>query len=83
VLSLNILDDPSLEQELLVGMAGVEHVPLSALATGRIESAAAAFLLPSLAFLLRTTHHCLHPWQLMFCLSSTDHRLSADECPLL
>jgi hypothetical protein len=52
VVYLRILDDPSLEQDLLARVAGVEHVPLSALATGRVESAAAV-LLPSLAFLQR------------------------------
>ncbi|GJN09243.1 hypothetical protein PR202_ga27231 [Eleusine coracana subsp. coracana] len=52
VVSLNCLDDPALEQEGLAGVAAVEHVPLSAVASGRVE-AAAAVLLPSLAFLPR------------------------------
>uniref|UniRef100_A0ACD5TTP2 Uncharacterized protein n=1 Tax=Avena sativa TaxID=4498 RepID=A0ACD5TTP2_AVESA len=71
VVSLNCLDDPSLEQELLAGVAGVEHVPLSAVGSGRVESAAAV-LLPSLAFLPRAAQRRLRPWQLLLCLGSPD-----------
>ncbi|KAM0895377.1 hypothetical protein ACQ4PT_023886 [Festuca glaucescens] len=76
VVSLNCLDDPSLEQELLSGVAGVEHVPLSALASGRVESAAAV-LLPSLAFLPRAAQRRLRPWQLLLCLGSADRAADA------
>ncbi|XP_062216984.1 C-terminal binding protein AN-like [Phragmites australis] len=71
VVSLNCLDDPSLEQEGLAGVAAVEHVPLSAVASGRVE-AAAAVLLPSLAFLPRAAQRRLRPWQLLLCLGSSD-----------
>ncbi|XP_051183523.1 C-terminal binding protein AN [Lolium perenne] len=76
VVSLNCLDDPSLEQELLSGVAGVEHVPLSALTTGRVESAAAV-LLPSLAALPRAAQRRLRPWQLLLCLGSADRAADA------
>ncbi|PNT78284.1 C-terminal binding protein AN [Brachypodium distachyon] len=76
VVSLNCLDDPSLEQELLSGVAGVEHVPLSAITSGRIESAAAV-LLPSLAFLPRAAQRRLRPWQLLLCLGSPDRAADA------
>ncbi|CAL9087345.1 unnamed protein product [Musa textilis] len=52
--SLNCLEDPSLDREALAGAAVVEHVGLSGLAGGRIESAAVV-LLHSLA-LLRLVH---------------------------
>lgn len=76
MVSLNCLDDPSLEQELLSGVAGVEHVPLSAITSGRIESAAAV-LLPSLAFLPRAAQRRLRPWQLLLCLGSPDRAADA------
>jgi phosphoglycerate dehydrogenase-like enzyme len=76
VVSLNCLDDPSLEQEGLAGVAAVEHVPLSAVASGRVE-AAAAVLLTSLAFLPRAAQRRLRPWQLLLCLGSADR--SADD----
>nr|CAB3502167.1 unnamed protein product [Digitaria exilis] len=76
VVSLNCLDDPSLEQEVLAGVAEVEHVPLSAVASGRVE-AAAAVLLPSLAFLPRAAQRRLRPWQLLLCLGSADRAADA------
>uniref|UniRef100_A0A0E0CUH4 D-isomer specific 2-hydroxyacid dehydrogenase NAD-binding domain-containing protein n=1 Tax=Oryza meridionalis TaxID=40149 RepID=A0A0E0CUH4_9ORYZ len=76
VVSLNCLDDPSLEQEGLAGVAGVEHVPLSAVASGRVE-AAATVLLPSLAFLPRAAQRRLRPWQLLLCLGSPDRAADA------
>ena len=76
VVSLNCLDDPSLEQEGLAGVAAVEHVPLSAVASGRVE-AAAAVLLPSLAFLPRAAQRRLRPWQLLLCLGSPDRAADA------
>ncbi|XP_062205495.1 C-terminal binding protein AN-like [Phragmites australis] len=71
VVSLNCIEDPSLEQEALAGAAAVEHAPLSALSAGRVE-AAAAVLLPSLAFLPRAAQRRLRPWQLLLCLGSPD-----------
>ena len=76
VVSLNCLDDPSLEQEGLAGVAAVEHVPLSAVASGRVE-AATAVLLPSLAFLPRAAQRRLRPWQLLLCLGSADRAADA------
>jgi hypothetical protein len=76
VVSLNCLDDPSLEQEGLAGVAAVEHVALSAVASGRVE-AAAAVLLPSLAFLPRAAQRRLRPWQLLLCLGSADRAADA------
>ncbi|CAM0870259.1 unnamed protein product [Alopecurus aequalis] len=76
VVSLNCIDDPSLEQELLAGVAGVEHVPLSSLTSGRVESAAAV-LLPSLASLPRAAQRRLRPWQLLLCLGSADRAADA------
>jgi hypothetical protein len=76
VVSLSILEDPSLEQELLAGVVGVEHVPLSAIAMGRVESAA-AILLPSLAFLPQAAQRCLRPWKLLLYLGHCEgpHRV--------
>jgi hypothetical protein len=71
VVTLNCLEDPSLEQDALSGAAAVEHAPLSALSAGRVE-AAAAVLLPSLAFLPRAAQRRLRPWQLLLCLGSPD-----------
>ncbi|ONL93190.1 C-terminal binding protein AN [Zea mays] len=76
LVSLNCLDDLSLEQEGLAGVAAVEHVPLSAVACGRIE-AASAVLLPSLAFLPRAAQRRLRPWQLLLCLGSADRAADA------
>ena len=72
-LALNCLEDPSLEQEALSGAAAVEHAPLCA---GRVE-AAAAVLLPSLAFLPRAAQRRLRPWQLLLCLGSPDRAADA------
>ncbi|CAL4931972.1 unnamed protein product [Urochloa decumbens] len=76
VVALNCLEDPSLEQEALSGVAAVEHAPLSALSAGRVESAAAV-LLPSLAFLPRAAQRRLRPWQLLLCLGSPDRAADA------
>ncbi|KAM3316059.1 hypothetical protein ACQJBY_034288 [Aegilops geniculata] len=76
VVSLNCLDDPSPERELLAGVAGVEHVSLSAVGSGRVESAAAV-LLPSLAYLPRAAQRRLRPWQLLLCLGSPDRAADA------
>uniref|UniRef100_A0A0E0IVG1 D-isomer specific 2-hydroxyacid dehydrogenase NAD-binding domain-containing protein n=1 Tax=Oryza nivara TaxID=4536 RepID=A0A0E0IVG1_ORYNI len=76
VVTLNCLEDPSMEQEVLAGAAAVEHAPLSALSSGRVE-AAAAVLLTSLAFLPRAAQRRLRPWQLILCLGSPDRAADA------
>ncbi|TVU31908.1 hypothetical protein EJB05_23613, partial [Eragrostis curvula] len=76
VVTLNCIEDPSAEQDALAGAAAVEHAPLSALASGRVE-AAAAVLLPSLAFLPRAAQRRLRPWQLLLCLGSPDRAADA------
>ncbi|XP_006662540.2 C-terminal binding protein AN-like [Oryza brachyantha] len=76
VVTLNCLEDPSMEQEVLAGAAAVEHAPLSALSAGRVE-AAAAVLVTSLAFLPRAAQRRLRPWQLVLCLGSPDRAADA------
>ncbi|KAK1325940.1 C-terminal binding protein AN [Acorus calamus] len=71
VISLNCLDDCSLEQECLSGVAVVEHVGLDRISAGRIESAAAV-LLHSLSFIPRAAQRRLRPGQLVLCLGSPD-----------
>jgi phosphoglycerate dehydrogenase-like enzyme len=76
VVTLNCIEDPAVEREALAGAAAVEHAPLSALASGRVE-AAAAVLLPSFAFLPRAAQRRLRPWQLLLCLGSPDRAADA------
>ena len=76
VVTLNCVEDNSLEQDSLSGIAIVEHVGLSRLADGRIESAAAV-LLHSLAFLPRAAQRRLRPWQLVLCLGSADRAVDS------
>ncbi|XP_059651340.1 C-terminal binding protein AN-like [Cornus florida] len=76
VVTLNCVDDPSLEQDCLSGVAAVEHVPLSRLADAKIESASAV-LLHSLAFLPRAAQRRLRPWQLVLCLGSSDRSVDS------
>ncbi|MQM21701.1 hypothetical protein Taro_054745 [Colocasia esculenta] len=71
VVSLNCLEDTSLEEEGLAGVAAVEHVGLGRISEGRIEDAAAV-LIQSLAFLPRAAQRRLQPWQLVLCLGSAD-----------
>lgn len=71
VVTLNCIEDTILEQECLMGVARVEHVPLSRLAEARIESATAV-LLHSLSFLPRAAQRRLRPGQLILCLGSSD-----------
>ncbi|XP_074564787.1 C-terminal binding protein AN-like [Curcuma longa] len=71
VVALNCLEDTSLEQEALAGVATVEHVGSAALADGRIESAAAV-ILHSLSLLPGPAQRRLRPWQLVLCLGSAD-----------
>lgn len=76
VVTLNCVEETSLEQQCLSGVARVEHVPLSRLAESRIESAAAV-LLHSLAFLPRAAQRRLRPWQLILCLGSSDRAVDS------
>lgn len=76
VVSLNCIEDLALEQDSLAGVAAVEHVPLSRLSDGKIESAAAV-LLHSLAFLPRAAQRRLRPWQLVLCLGSADRSVDS------
>ncbi|KAK6920073.1 D-isomer specific 2-hydroxyacid dehydrogenase, NAD-binding domain, partial [Dillenia turbinata] len=76
VVSLNCIEDCSLEQDSLSGVATVEHVSLGRLSDGKIESAAAV-LLHSLAFLPRAAQRRLRPWQLILCLGSSDRSVDS------
>ncbi|RVW47056.1 C-terminal binding protein AN [Vitis vinifera] len=76
VVSLNCIDDPSLEQESLSGIASVEHISLARLSDGKIESAAAV-LIHSLAYLPRAAQRRLRPWQLLLCLGSSDRSVDS------
>ncbi|XP_047334301.1 C-terminal binding protein AN-like isoform X2 [Impatiens glandulifera] len=76
IVTLNCIEDTSLEQECLAGIAAVEHVSLSRLVESKIESAAAV-LLHSLAFLPRAAQRRLRPWQLIICLGSSDRSVDS------
>ncbi|RWW30219.1 hypothetical protein GW17_00005212 [Ensete ventricosum] len=76
VVSLNCLEDPSLEREALAGSAAVEYVGLPGLSSGRIESATAV-LIHSLALLPRAAQRRLRPWQLILCLGSPDRAVDS------
>lgn len=76
VVSLNCVEDCVLEQESLAGVSLFEHVPLSRLADGKIE-AAAAVLLHSLAYLPRAAQRRLRPYQLILCLGSSDRAVDS------
>ncbi|CAL9092560.1 unnamed protein product [Musa textilis] len=76
VVSLNCLEDPSLEREALAGAAAVEYVGLPGLSSGRIESATAV-LIHSLALLPRAAQRRLRPWQLILCLGSPDRAVDS------
>lgn len=76
MVTLNCIEDASIEQEYLAGIARVEHVPLSLLAEAKIESAAAV-LLHSLAFLPRAAQRRLRPWQIVLCLGSSDRSVDS------
>ncbi|KAF2291169.1 hypothetical protein GH714_020481 [Hevea brasiliensis] len=81
VVTINCIEDCAIEQGSLAGVASVEHVPLSRLADGKIESAAAV-LLHSLAYLPRAAQRRLRPYQFILCLGSAnravDSALAAD-----
>ncbi|KAB1219491.1 C-terminal binding protein AN [Morella rubra] len=76
VVTLNCIEDCGLEQESLAGVARVEHVPLSRLADGKIESAAAV-VLHSLAYLPRAAQRRLRPYQVILCLGSADRAVDS------
>lgn len=76
VITLNCLEDPSFEQDTLSGVATVEHIDLSQITTGRIESAA-VILLHSLAFLPRAAQRRIQQWQLVLCLGSADRAVDS------
>ncbi|KAJ0914356.1 putative D-isomer specific 2-hydroxyacid dehydrogenase, NAD-binding domain-containing protein [Helianthus annuus] len=76
VITLNCIEDTSIEHEYLTGVARVEHVPLSLLAEAKIESAAAV-LLHSLVFLPRAAQRRLRPWQIVLCLGSSDRAVDS------
>ncbi|XP_074263353.1 C-terminal binding protein AN [Silene latifolia] len=76
VVTLNCIEDNTLEQSTLTGLATVENIGLNRLASGRIESAAAV-LLHSLAFLPRAAQRRLRPWQLILCLGSSDRAVDS------
>ncbi|XP_050236298.1 C-terminal binding protein AN [Mercurialis annua] len=76
VVTLNCIDDCAVEQDFLSGVAVVEHVPLSRLADGKIESAAAV-LLHSLVYLPRAAQRRLRPYQLILCLGSADRAVDS------
>ncbi|OMP00317.1 D-isomer specific 2-hydroxyacid dehydrogenase, NAD-binding protein [Corchorus olitorius] len=76
VVSLNCIEDCAIEQESLAGVALVEHVPLSRLGDGKIETAAAV-LLHSLAYLPRAAQRRLRPYQLILCLGSSDRAVDS------
>ncbi|KAJ4895125.1 C-terminal binding protein AN [Raphanus sativus] len=76
VVTLNCVEDCALEQDSLAGVAGVEYVPLSRIADGKIESAAAV-LLHSLAYLPRAAQRRLRPHQLILCLGSADRAVDS------
>ncbi|KAL3517211.1 hypothetical protein ACH5RR_024113 [Cinchona calisaya] len=76
VVTLNCIEDTTLESDCLAGVSAVEHVSLSRLADARIESASAV-LLHSLAFLPRAAQRRLRPWQLILCLGSSDRSVDS------
>ncbi|XP_030540938.1 C-terminal binding protein AN [Rhodamnia argentea] len=78
VVTLNCIEDCSLEQSSLAGVASVEHVPLSRLASSdRTIDSASAVLLHSLAFLPRAAQRRLRPYQLVLCLGSADRAVDS------
>uniref|UniRef100_A0A2P2KNQ5 D-isomer specific 2-hydroxyacid dehydrogenase NAD-binding domain-containing protein n=1 Tax=Rhizophora mucronata TaxID=61149 RepID=A0A2P2KNQ5_RHIMU len=76
VVTLNCIEDCAIEQDSLADVATVEHVPLSRLSDGKIESAAAV-LLHSLAYLPRAAQRRLRPYQLILCLGSADRSVDS------
>ena len=76
IVTLNCIEDCSLELDSLSGVAAVEHIPLSRLSDGKIESAAAV-LLHSLAYLPRAAQRRLRSYHLILCLGSADRAVDS------
>ncbi|RZC72461.1 hypothetical protein C5167_047941 [Papaver somniferum] len=76
VITLNCLEDYSLESETLERFATVEHIGLSSLSHGKIETAS-AILIHSLSFLPRAAQRRLQPWQMILCLGSSDRAVDS------
>lgn len=76
VVTLNCIEDTTLEQDCLAGVAAVDHVSLSRLAESKIDTASAV-LLHSLSFLPRAAQRRLRPWQLILCLGSSDRAVDS------
>ncbi|GKF15870.1 hypothetical protein Tco_0057332 [Tanacetum coccineum] len=76
IITLNCIEDTSLESQYLSTLARVEHVPLHLLADSNIEQASAV-LLHSLAFLPRAAQRRLRPYQLILCLGSADRAVDS------
>ncbi|PWA46800.1 NAD(P)-binding Rossmann-fold superfamily protein [Artemisia annua] len=76
IITLNCIEDTSLESQYLSSIARVEHVPLHLLADSNIEHASAV-LLHSLAFLPRAAQRRLRPYQLILCLGSADRAVDS------
>ncbi|KAI4303387.1 hypothetical protein MLD38_039027 [Melastoma candidum] len=78
VVTLNCIDDPTLEQTLLSHVATVSHVPLTHLTTSSsLLSSASAVLIHSLSYLPRAAQRRLHPNHLILCLGSPDRSLDS------
>ncbi|GKD70944.1 C-terminal binding protein AN-like protein, partial [Tanacetum coccineum] len=76
IITLNCIEDTSLESQYLSTLARIEHVPLHLLADSNIEHASAV-LLHSLAFLPRAAQRRLRPYQLILCLGSADRAVDS------
>nr|GEY71784.1 C-terminal binding protein AN-like [Tanacetum cinerariifolium] len=76
IITLNCIEDTTLESQYLSTLARVEHVPLHLLADSNIEHASAV-LLHSLAFLPRAAQRRLRPYQLILCLGSADRAVDS------
>ncbi|KAI4338389.1 hypothetical protein MLD38_023454 [Melastoma candidum] len=78
VVTLNCIDDPTLEQALLSHVATVSHVPLTHLTTSSsLLSSASAVIIHSLSYLPRAAQRRLQPNHLILCLGSPDRSLDS------
>ncbi|GAA0145964.1 hypothetical protein LIER_06028 [Lithospermum erythrorhizon] len=76
VVTLNCIEEPTLEQSSLNSVAQLHHIPLSHLSSSPLPHAAAV-LLHSLAFLPRAAQRLLRPHHLILCLGSSDKALDS------
>ncbi|KAI7733659.1 hypothetical protein M8C21_028602, partial [Ambrosia artemisiifolia] len=76
VITLNCIEDTSIEHQYLTNIARVDHVPLSHLTDAKIESASAV-ILHSLVYLPRAAQRRLRPYQLVLCLGSADRAVDS------